>query len=344
MLGTIERQSAVITAPRQVELVRDRCAALNVEDALVRIAACGLCTMEQRLWMGKETSYPIVAGHEATGTVAALGSGVSHLREGDRVAIAFLDRCMQCTQCRLGRSNLCTGKFRDRRLGVLRRIGGLADYVTVPAWKLFRVPAEAPLEELVLLEPLACVVHSLQRARIALGDNVLVVGAGVMGQLHLRAAAKSGGRAIVCDPMEDRRQLALAHGAALAVHPDALRDCIAKETSGQGVDVVFLATGSAAGLQAAAENVATGGRIIYYASFGADSGVSFSAQDIHRREVRLDGVRGQTLEDWERAVRLLAGKVVDLSGLVSAAYPLSEVGEALDHAARGDSFRVLVKP
>src|SRR5262249_32321561 len=132
------RRIAVFTAPRHVELRSDLERALAPGEALVRIKACGLCTMEQRLWTGAQTDYPIAAGHETAGVVeAAHAEQVVAAEPGQRVAIAFLDRCLQCDACRRGETHLCTGKLRGRRPGQLRRIGGLADYAVVPAWKLF---------------------------------------------------------------------------------------------------------------------------------------------------------------------------------------------------------------
>src|SRR3990172_1065260 len=119
---------AVFTGPGQVELRTDPPPEPARGEALVQIRACALCTMEQRLWNGSLDDYPIAAGHETAGIVVAVhAEGVVGVSAGERVAIAFLDRCMQCEPCRRGDTHLCTGKLRGRKPNVFRRIGGLAD-------------------------------------------------------------------------------------------------------------------------------------------------------------------------------------------------------------------------
>ena len=138
-------------------------------EVLVRIHACALCTMEQRLWKGTQDDYPIAAGHETAGVVAAVhAEGVLGISVGQRVAIAFLDRCMQCEACRRGDTHLCTGKMRGRKANVLRRIGGLADYAVVPAWKLFPLSDDGSFDEFALCEPVACADPQHQPGQLAI--------------------------------------------------------------------------------------------------------------------------------------------------------------------------------
>lgn len=334
---------AVFTAPREVELRQEPVPEPGPGEALVHLRACALCTMEQRLWRGRQTHYPIIPGHEAAGVVVKTHpEGVSGVTEGDRVAIAFLDRCMQCEPCRRGETNLCTGKLLGRAPGKLRRIGGLADYAAVPAWKLLPVPEELAFREIALSEPVACVIHSIHRGRLRFGDDVLVIGAGTMGQLHLLLARLSGTRVFVSDPDPFKREVALEHGASAAWEPGEAVEQLRAQTRGRGADAVFVTFGDPQTAAQAAGAVRDGGRILYYGSFPPQAETGLGPGHLHHHEVTLDGARGQTLADWNEATRLLAAGLLDLRHLISETYPLDRLEDALEHAATGGPFRVVV--
>jgi L-iditol 2-dehydrogenase len=335
---------AVFTGPGRVELRSEPTGEPGPGEALVQIRACALCTMERRLWKGSQDDYPIAAGHEAAGVVAAVHpEGVLGVSIGQRVAIAFLDRCMQCEACRRGDTHLCTGKLSGRKPNVLRRIGGLADFAVVPAWKLFAMPLDRSFDEIALTEPVACVVHSINKAALRFGDNVLVVGCGTMGFLHVLLARLRGARVLVSDPDAQKRRLALAHGASAAFEPAEVETSIQTSTPG-GADAVFVTYGDHDAASQAAAAVRPGGRIVYYASFPAGIVPGVDARRLHHEEVVLTGARGQTLEDWHQASRLVAGGLVDLGPLVSARYPLEKLSEALDRATDVSAYRVVVNP
>ena len=247
---------AVFTGPGRVEFRAEPMPEPGRGEALVRIHACALCTMEQRLWKGTQDDYPIAAGHETAGVVvAAHGEGVVGISVGQRVAVAFLDRCMQCQPCRRGDTHLCIGKMRDRKANVLRRIGGLADYAVVPAWKLFPMPEDRSFDEIALCEPVACVVHSINMANLRLGDDVLVIGCGTMGYLHLALARLRGARVLVSDPDPEKRCLALEHGASTAFEPGEVRQGVQKATRDGGADAVFVTFGNQETADAASASV-----------------------------------------------------------------------------------------
>jgi 2-desacetyl-2-hydroxyethyl bacteriochlorophyllide A dehydrogenase len=338
-MSTAINRYAILTAPQQLELRTEQLRALEPGEVLVRLRACGLCTMEQRLWTGRQTGYPINPGHEAAGVVVEVHpQGVSSVAVGQRVVIAFLDRCMQCDQCRRGQTQLCTGKFAGRGEGVLRRIGGLADYAIVPAHKLFAMPDTLEFEELALAEPLACVVHGISRAEPQLGDDVLVIGGGVMGQLHLLVCKLRGARVFVSEPDAARCEMAEEHGASKAAAPEELAQHLPKS----GVDVVYVTFGNEHTARQAAAAVRPGGRIIYYGSFPADAPTLPGSAAIHQNEIVVDGARGQRIEDWYAATRLLAKRLIDVRHLVTARYPIDQLGAALEHAIAPDSLRILV--
>lgn len=316
---------------------------LSSGEALVRVRACALCTMEQRLWKGSQNDYPIAPGHEAAGVVVDVHpDGVPSVSAGDRVAIAFLDRCMQCEFCRRGQTNLCTGKLHGRGPGVFRQIGGLAEYAVVPTWKLFTLPESLSFDEIALCEPVACVVHSVRKAGLEFGDDVLVVGGGTMGQLHLLLARLRGARVFLSDPDPDKRRFALESGASAAFEPDETAPAVRELTRGIGADAVFVTFGNQNTADQASASVSPGGQIIYYSSFPNSVDSDANPRRLHSQEVVLHGARGQAIEDWNQATRLLTSGLLDVRPLISASYPLTRISDALDHATEPSAFRVLV--
>lgn len=338
-----ENTVAVFAAPGRVDLQREPIPEPGPGEVLVRLRACGLCTMEQRLFRGIQTDYPIIPGHEPGGVVAAVHPAVVlDVAPGDRVAIAFLDRCMQCFYCRRGQTQLCTGKFAGRRPGALRRIGGLARYAAVPAWKVLPVPEAVSFEELSLTEPLACVIHSLNRAELRFGDDVLIIGGGTMGHLHMLLARLRGVRVIVSEPDPAKQRLAREHGAHAVYAPGEATGGVFELTGGRGADAVFVTYGSADTARQAYEAVRPGGRVVFYSSFPAGADLAASPSRLHRDEIILDGARSQTLEDWSQAVRLLSSRLVAAEHVVSEVYPLEQIETALARAVTGDAFRIVV--
>jgi threonine dehydrogenase-like Zn-dependent dehydrogenase len=149
---------------------------------------------------------------------------------------------------------------------------------------------------------------------------------------------------LVSDPDREKRRIALDHGASAAFEPGEVKKRVDEATGGSGADAVFITFGNQETALEASASARPGGRIVYYGSFpaGVDPGVD--ARRLHHQEIALLGSRGQTLEDWHQASRLVAGGLVDLQPLISARYPLARLDEALDRASEGSAYRIIVNP
>src|SRR3954465_842435 len=164
-------------------------------EVLVRIAACGICGSDVHGYDGSSGRRipPLVMGHEAAGMVAALGQGVSGLHKGDRVTFDSTVYCGECANCLRGDINLC-----DRRevLGVscgdYRRAGAFAEFVSVPARIIHRLPDNLSFPEAALLEAVAVALHAVSLVTVARGSTALVVGAGMIGLLLQQALRVAG--------------------------------------------------------------------------------------------------------------------------------------------------------
>jgi len=325
---------AVVTGPDAVELRDEPIPELQPDQILVEVGACGLCTMERRLFLGERKIYPVAPGHEVAGQVVEAGSAVAELPgspgRGEFVTVDLLTRCGTCSSCRRGRTALCKraqgGALTD---GTISMGAGLAEYVVVDARQAWPT-GEATVEQASMGEPLACVAHSVRLGGLRAGDRVAIVGAGFMGRLHLALARATGAASVgVVDVSDDRLEDATDAGAT---------------ARNGGHDLVFVTAGAPGVLELAIELCDDGGTVVLYGAFPKELTVPVAPDAIHHHELSLVGVYSHEPEDWRTAAGLIrAGTIAaDLDRLVTARYQLDDVGEAFRHVATTPTYRVLV--
>jgi 2-desacetyl-2-hydroxyethyl bacteriochlorophyllide A dehydrogenase len=334
---------AVVTGPDSVELRDEPIPELRPEQILVEVGACGLCTMERRLFLGERKIYPVAPGHEVAGRVVEAGSAVAELPgspgPGQFVAVDLLTRCGTCSSCRRGRTALCKraqgGALTD---GTISMGAGLAEYVVVGAGQAWPT-GDATIEQASMGEPLACVAHSVRLGRLRAGDRVAIVGAGYMGRLHLAMARAAGAGSIgVVDVSSERLGDAAGAGATWTTDPEGATDRKGEQ------DLVFVTAGAPGVLELAIELCDDGGTVVLYGAFPKDLSVSVGPDAIHHHELSLTGVYSHEPEDWRTAAGLIRSGTIagDLDRLVTARYQLDDVGEAFRHIATAPTYRVLV--
>ncbi|MFH8370249.1 zinc-binding dehydrogenase [Streptomyces sp. NPDC018031] len=337
-------RTAVITAAGQVEIRKIPVPDVGDTEVLIRVAACGLCTMEGNLYAGRMPVYPTAAGHEVAGRVERVGAAAAALEDapavGDLVTVDLLTRCGACRPCRGGQSAICAspqGGVRDD--GAITMGAGLGEYVRVPAAQVWPVgeidPALAAMGE-----PLACVVHSLRRGGLRAGDRVTVIGAGYMGHLHLALARHRQAASVTVVELDDERRAAIeAAGPDAAITPDRL-DSVPR------ADVVFVTIASKAAVETALRAVADGGRIVLFGGSPDGPPAELPGYEVHRRQLTVTGSYSQEPEDWRTAAALLRGGTLTpyLERLVTARYPLDDVEQALARTAETPVYRVVVTP
>jgi 2-desacetyl-2-hydroxyethyl bacteriochlorophyllide A dehydrogenase len=313
-------------------------------EILIKITHCLLCTWEMRIFTGASSmKVPFIPGHEASGIVDSVPEGtVTSFKEGDRVVFKTLDHCGHCTYCYSGKDNQCTGAAKKRFYGDIPGSGGLAQYIALEPARVFPFPGDAPLEAAAFTEPLACCIHSVERGRIEFGETVVVIGAGIMGQLHLILARLRGGRCIVVEPREDRRALAMELGAFGTIDP-VKEDCLASVmdlTGGEGTDVVFLTAPDPALAELSISLARKTGRVVFYGSFHPNRPIAADPNGIHYSEVIITGSSGPATGDFLKASRLIAHGTAPVLKLLTRLYPIDQAEEAFKAALSPDSYRV----
>jgi len=312
---------------------------------LVKVHSCAICTLEQRIYQGVMKRYPFAGGHEMSGTVEAVGDKVKRLKVGENVAMRMLTSCGECYYCRSGHENLCVDSFKTAIHQGFIGPGGMAEYMLVDAPMVYPLEADMDLSHAALAEPLACCVHSIDNADIRLGNDVVIIGTGIMGALHIQLARLKGARVIVCEVDKARMEVAKKMGAHVVIDSgkeDAV-ERVKELTGGRGADAVV---STVALPEVARQGVAMAGklgRVVFYSSIHPDEPISLSANRVHSDETVITGSVNPTRRDFLTSVRLLSFGLVDVSALISDSVPLSDPDRAFQRAIDPSTYRVLVR-
>jgi threonine dehydrogenase-like Zn-dependent dehydrogenase len=347
--GPTYRRS-VITGPGQITFESVPLQQPGPGQVLVRMTAAALCTWEQRVYAGIDTwSYPLVGGHEFSGEVVAVGPGVMQpLAPGDQVAVAGVRRCGECWACRRGYDNICDNQHATtREPGKPWGPGGFGEYTLVDGYQVYRYPRAVPPLEAALAEPLACVLHDVKRFAPRRGDTAVVVGAGIMGLLHVAALRSSGAAVVVSEPDPSRRAKALEMGAHDVIDPsrEDYVDAVTRITAGRGASVTYLAVGQPSAIEQAVQAAAKRGVVSVYASVHPRGTlIQVDPNLFHQKEVILSGSLAQDHEDFLDAVWSIAHQTIDLQPVISAVFPLADLEHAFTAAGHPDTYRVFVTP
>ena len=295
-------------------------------EVLIRVGACGICGSDVHGYDGSSGRRipPIVMGHEAAGTIEAVGADVNGLRVGDRVTFDSTIYCGVCGYCRRGEVNLC-----DHRqvLGVscgdYRRAGAFAEFVAVPSRVVYRLPESISFAEASMLEAVAVAMHAVSLGSISADSTALVIGAGTIGLLILQALRAVGcTRVFIADVDVSRLRLAEQFGAPVIL--SAASEPVAQVlqlTKGVGVDVALEAVGHNETVAAAIGSVRKGGTVVLVGNISPE--VTLPLQKVVTRQIRLQGSCASAGE-YPRAIELMAKGAIHVKPLITAVAPLDE--------------------
>lgn len=336
--------AAVFHGPGELRLEEVEVLPPGPGELLIRITACGLCTGEIMDWYVARKA-PVPLGHEPVGVVVEAGSGTA-FRAGERVFVHHHAPCMSCRACLRGDHVHCS-EWAPRRLIP----GGLATLALAQAPAVatdtLRLPQELSDDAATFVEPLACVLKSIRRARIRDGDRVLVVGMGVMGLLHLlalRAVARPS-VLIGADPHPARAAIATRYADVVAdTSRQPLSEVVREATGGNGADVAVVGPGTVEALEAGRSNLAAGGTLLVFAPTPPEARWPLPVHDIYFKEITITPAYSAGPQETREALDLLtAGLRVE--PLVTHRLPLSEAGKGYRLLREGGSaLKVVVRP
>lgn len=320
-------QTVVISEPGAFAVAHRPVPVPGPGEVLVRVAACGICGTDLHTLAGSNplARYPCVPGHEFAGWVEQTGPGVTVPAAGTPVSVDPSRSCGTCRDCKRGRPNLCP----DKGGYGSRRPGGFAEFAVVEATACEPLPPGMDPVIGALAEPVACVLHAMDRLGSPLGDDVLIYGAGPIGVIAAKLLARCGASSL---SMVDRSQ------QRLSILPAAIssRATSADDLPGSQWDIVVDATGSPAAIADGLRRVRAGGRFLQLGVAPQEATVPFSPFDVYRRELTIIGSMALA-GTFARAVALLGEKSLCWPQLISHRLPLNEFADAVQlvRAARG---------
>jgi L-iditol 2-dehydrogenase len=209
-----------------------------------------------------------------------------------------------------------------------------------------KIPQGMAYEAAALAEPLACCINGMRNVGVNLGDVVVILGAGPIGLMHAALARRAGARLVIMsEPNEMRRQAALDRGVDLAFDPtkEDLAGAIRDVTDGLGADAAILAIGVPALANEALKLVRKGGRVNLFAGFSAGDMATFDVNLVHYNEITVTGASALRRQDYETALNLLAGGLIDANSLVTHRFELGDAVEALKEAESGRALKVAIR-
>ncbi len=323
-------RQAVLTEPKHIEFreVPDLTAAqLDENDILINVKKIGICGSEIHSWYGEHpaTFYPVVQGHEYSGIVAAVGAKVTKCKPGDKVTARPQIVCGECNPCRRGQYNVCE----NLKVQAFQADGAAQDYFIVPEERLVKLPSEFSFEYEAMVEPAAVGAHATFRAGDLTGKNVVVSGAGTIGNLVAQFALAKGARKVLITDVSDYRlEIARRCGIAdtLNIAKSSMKDGVREAFGEEGFQVGFEVAGVESSIRSLMECVEKGSTIVVVAVFAEDPALSMFYLGEH--ELSLVGTMMYRHEDYLEAVNEIAAGKIALEPLVTDRFGFEQYEEA----------------
>lgn len=344
-------QVLLMKKPGDVKLTEIETPVPKANEVLIRVKAAGICTNDVRDFKGDcSYSYPRIGGHEYAGVIEAMGEGVDQERfyKGQKVVSYIINSDHSCPLCRRGYENIC---FHHQKSTIFTNPDGISgycgfgQYVIAKEQDLMPYSEDASFEKMAFTEPLACVINSVNRTNIELGDDVVVIGGGTMGLLHVMVAKLRGARVIVSEPLAERREKALSLGASDVIDPvntDAVAE-VKRLTGGEGAVVVYNTTASPRLMAQAMEMTAACGTCVAFSSMHPNEPVPVDCGRVHSLQVTLTGAVSPSTKAFYQSVQLIDKGLLDPTVLTQQIFDYTEFDKAMACAMRPDTYKVLIR-
>ncbi|MCL5072014.1 MAG: alcohol dehydrogenase catalytic domain-containing protein [Actinobacteria bacterium] len=327
------------------------------EEVIIKVDACGICAADKKAYYGAPSFWgdppwiktPVVPGHEFIGEVVELGPGAGEkygLEVGDRAISEQIVPDWNCHFCNMGSYWLCRSNNIYGFRGLIAN-GGMAEYMKFPRQAInHKVPKDIKIKSAVMIEPLSCAIHAVQRANIELQDIVVIAGLGPLGQCMAQVTMlKNPAHLILIDTLEDRLKLAMRLNRDAKVinaeKEDAVK-IIKDITNNYGCDKYINATGNPIGVSQGLKMIRKQGTFVEFSTFSSDITVDWGYIG-NRNELTINGVYLSPYT-YPIAIKLLHTGKVKVDELISHVFPLDDYKEAFDICFKGKAMKVVLRP
>ncbi len=319
-------RQAVMTEPGKIEFRNVPAPSPKEGEVLLRIQRIGVCGSDIHVYHGKHpyTSYPVVQGHEFSATVEAIGEGVEGVKIGSKTTARPQVVCGKCKPCLRGDYHICDAL----RVEGFQAPGVAQDLFVTSKENLVPLPDDFTFEMGALVEPVSCGVHSVNRAGDIAGKNVVVLGAGTIGNLIGQVAKAKGATVLISDISEFRLEVARNCGLTNTFNPnnESLTDANQRVFGDKGFDVALEAVGVEETMNSAIENIEKGGLIVVVGVFAENPRINLGF--VQDRELKLVGTLMYKHEDYEEAVKLIHSGKIQTNPLETNHFPFEKYLDA----------------
>ena len=319
----------ILTAPYTIETQQAPIPEITDDQVLLKINYYGICGSDIQMYHGlhKYMTYPVVIGHEVSASIEKLGKNVTEYGVGELVTVEPQVFCGQCWPCRMGRFNVC----QHLRVMGVHQDGFACEYFAIDPSYLHRCKDLDP-KLAALIEPLAVGIGSVKRAGDLNGQNVVIVGAGTIGNLTAQSAQALGaGHVMVTDINQRKLDYAGQCGVEYCINTKdiSLKEAIENTFGARRADIIIDCAATRGSIAAILEAARPSSKIIVTGNFKAP--VEIEMPVLQRQEISLIGHMMYVREDFEDAIRFAAGGQVKLDGFITKTYPADEVTKAFQY-------------
>ncbi|MFX1477036.1 MAG: zinc-binding dehydrogenase [Promethearchaeota archaeon] len=320
----------VMIAPGKIEFQDIPIPELKEYEVLVKVMRIGICGSDIHVYLGKHpyTDYPITQGHEVSGKIEKIGSKVINSKPGDKVTILPQVVCNQCYPCTHGRYHICD----DLKVMGFQTTGAGSEFFAVDSRKVIQLPEKMTYEQGAMIEPCAVAIHAVSNGGNITDFNVLVLGAGPIGNLVGQTAKALGAKAVmITDLSAFRLGIAKQVGIDFVINPKQqdLSEEIMKAFGKDKADLIIECVGSNETIDAAIKNARKGTDIIIVGVFGDKPTINLGF--VQDRELRLIGTLMYQSDDYYKAIELIDSEKIKLEPLMSVHFPFAEYNKAYNY-------------
>ncbi len=309
----------------------------------IRVAYCGVCGTDVHIFHGDGGSFevapPLVPGHEFSGIVDKVGDEITNLKAGDRVCCDPNIMCGKCYYCQNGMEHFC-----ENNVGIgTTANGGFAEYVIVPDSHVYKIPTGLSLIQAAMAEPISCCLHGIDLSKIKLGDSVLIVGGGTIGNIMVQLAKKAGAAIVILsEPVGEKRELALKLGADFVYDPtnDNLSKEIHKIT--KNLNIVIECAGNSKAQEEAIHFAGKAATVMFFGLSAPEDTIRVYPDEIFKKELVITSsfINPYT---FSRAVNILSGNALDVTSIITKVAPIEELPNILANPEARQKGKVIVK-
>lgn len=311
---------------------------INDREVLIKNSFAGFCGTDFKIFNGDYVArYPLIPGHEFSGIVEKVGKEVKGIKKGQRVAIEHTITCGNCYYCKRNEQNLCINRG---SYGTTAN-GGFAEYSKVPESCIHILSDNVSLKEAALQEPLGCGILGLEKINIRFGDKGLIFGIGPIGLIMLQLLNIRGVSSVtMVDIHEDKIAIGKKFGAGEVLINDRDLSKKLKLISEYGFDIVIDATGIIAVIEQLFNFVNKNGRILFFGHPEHGKKISIDPFQIHKNDLSIYG-SFSVKRNTAQALELLENKKINLEGIISHEFALTEFAQAFELAKSGKFTKIM---